>query len=111
MREAPIRPDPTAPKCDRDAGPEGLSSLLTRIRHWESGRPKPEVRGPALRLRVALEIGPYLGGNAARRIMESVSDDGGNLLPAIQPLLGCFLGKKAASHLSTRIVEIAVVRS
>ena len=90
---------------------EGLSAVLARIRTWESSRARPEVRGPAIRRRVVQEIGLYLGGKAAQRIIEPVSDDGGNLLPAIQPFLGRFLGQKAASHLSSHIVEVAVVRT
>ena len=91
--------------------PEGLSGVLARIRRWESSRARPEDRGPVIRRRVAQEIGLYLGGKAAQRIVEPVSDDGGNLLPAIQPFLGRFLGQKAASHLSTHIVDVTVVRT
>lgn len=90
--------------------PEGLPDLLAHLRNWDSSRAKPEVRGPEIRRRVAHEIGRFLGGKAAQQILQPVTDDAGNLLPAIQPFLGRFLGRKAASHLSTRIIEVAVVR-
>ena len=91
--------------------PGCLSAVLARIHAWESSRASPEVRGPAIRRKVEQEIGLYLGRQAARRIIHPVSDDGANLLPAIQPFLGRFLGQNAASHLSSRIIEIAVVRT
>jgi len=90
--------------------PAGLPGLLNRLRQWEAALPAPEVRGGAIRNRAAQEISLYLGANAARQITQAVRDDAGNLLPAIQPFLGRFLGRKAASHLSSRIVDVAVVR-
>jgi hypothetical protein len=102
------------PSTVRETSPEpetaGLLSLLSVIRNWQSGLPEPVVLGPAIRQRVAQEIGLYLGGCAASEIVQPVNDDAGNLLPAIQPYLGRFLGQKAASHLSSHIIEVAVVR-
>lgn len=95
---------------DGESDPGGLSKLLIRLRNWEAGLPEPDVLGPAIRRLVAQEIGFFLGGNAAREIVEPVTDDGSNLLPAIQPYLGRFLGRKAAAHLSSHIIEVAIVR-
>jgi hypothetical protein len=90
--------------------PPGLSKLFDRIREWESTRPAPEVRGPVIRERAAREVELFLGGEAAARLTQPISDDGNNLLPTIGPVLGRFLGKRAASHLSSHIVEVAVVK-
>jgi hypothetical protein len=84
---------------------------LNRLRDWDAGRPAPEVRGPVIRQRAERELGLFLGGNAAWQITQPVSDDGENLVPSIRPILGRFLGLKAASHLSSHIVEIAVLRT
>jgi hypothetical protein len=89
---------------------EGLSHLLSHLRSWETSLPAPKLRGITIRSRAAEELGVYLGGNAAQNVLQLVSDDAGNLIPTIQPLLGRFLGRKAASHLSSHIIDVAVVR-
>ena len=94
-----------------ETGAGELSALLGHLRNWEAGRPAPQVRGPMIRQRAAREIALFLGDNAALQIIQPVSDDGGNLVPAIRPTLDLFLGLRAAAHLSSHIVEVAVVRA
>jgi hypothetical protein len=89
---------------------EGVSTLLTRLRNWQACLPEAAVLGPAVRRLAAQEIGLYLGRRAAQEIVQPVTDDARNLIPAIEPCLGLFLGRKAASHLSSHIVEMALVR-
>jgi hypothetical protein len=110
LRRLQGEPEPALCHAAPESDTDGLSDLLSRIRTWESSLPEPGQRGPAIRTRAARELGLYLGGNAAERIIRPVSDDAGNLLPAIQPFLGLFLGRKAASHLSSHIIDVAVVR-
>jgi anti-sigma factor RsiW len=110
MELARIQAEPPARAAQPDPDGAGLSSLLTHLRSWESSLPAPEMRGVIIRLRAAKELGVYLGGSAAQHVLQPVSDDAGNLIPSIQPLLGLFLGRKAAAHLSSHIVDLAVVR-
>jgi hypothetical protein len=105
-----IQAEPRADRIQADPDPKGLSNLLSHLRSWESSLPAPELRGITIRSRAAEELGVYLGGNAAQYVLQLVSDDAGNLIPTIQPLLGRFLGRKAASHLSSHIIDVAVVR-
>jgi hypothetical protein len=105
-----IQTEPPAEGVQASPDPVGLSDLLSHLRRWESSLPAPELRGITIRSRVAQELGVYLGGNAAQSVLRPVSDDAGNLIPTIQPLLGRFLGRKAASLLSSHIVDVAVVR-
>ena len=105
-----IQAEPAGRVAQADPGPTGLSDLLSQIRCWESSLPVPELRSLTIRSRAAQELKVFLGGNAAQSALQPVSQDAGNLLPAIQPLLGRFLGRKAASLLSSHIVEVAVVR-
>jgi len=60
--------------------------------------------------RAAAEMVTYLGPKATARILQRVSADGRNLLTEIQPVLGLFLGRRAAGRLASRIVEASVVR-
>jgi hypothetical protein len=103
---------PAVPVCSALPEPEppGMQSLLTRLRDWDARRTAADAPGPTIRQRVAREVGFFLGGRAAEEVVRPVADDAGNLLPSIQPLLGRFLGRKAASHLSTHIVDVALVR-
>ena len=110
MEFSRIQAEPAGRVAQADQGPAGLSDLLSRLRSWESSLPVPELRGLTIRSRAAQELKVFLGGNAAQSALQPVSQDAGNLLPAIQPLLGRFLGRKAASLLSSHIVEVAVVR-
>ena len=62
--------------------------------------------GPgALKLRMASELIPYLGAVGANRILKSVSVAGEAPLPAVESVLGTFLGKVAASRLVDRMIE------
>jgi len=86
-----------------------LSRIQNRIRTWEARR-SADGWGAAAKERTAREIGPFLGNNGARILLRPVSDNGCNLLSTIEPLLANFLGKRAASELVSRVVEVAIVR-
>ena len=88
----------------------GLDGIMARIERWEARRSGPEHAGAAVKLEVAREIAPYLGGRAAGEILEPVADEGQDLLSTVEPVLGLFLGRKAASSLVSRIVETAIMR-
>uniref|UniRef100_Q01PL3 Zinc-finger domain-containing protein n=1 Tax=Solibacter usitatus (strain Ellin6076) TaxID=234267 RepID=Q01PL3_SOLUE len=105
-----LQAEPKEEEAQAEPDTEGLANLLSHLRSWESGLPAPELRGITIRSRAAQELGVYLGGDAAQSVLGPVSDDAGNLIPTIQPLLGRFLGRKAASLLSSHIVDVAVVR-
>jgi hypothetical protein len=59
---------------------------------------------------VAAEIGPFLGKQAAQRLLDPVSDTGEDLLCSIEPVLAGFLGEEAAAELVNRVVDVAIVR-
>ena len=88
-----------------------LQDLLTRVRAWESGAVRAERTGDALKQRVAGEIAPYLGKHATHSILQPVVEDGRNLLSSLSPLLTMFLGRRAAEHLVSHVVEHAIVRT
>ncbi len=65
--------------------------------------------GPALKRKVASELAPYVGPEAAERILQLVADNGENLLSTVDSALRLFLGKAAASRLTSRIVDRAIL--
>jgi len=90
--------------------PRLLARIRSSIRNWEAQR-SAAGWGEAVKFRTAREIGPFLGNNGARILLRPVSDDGCNLLSTIEPVLGEFLGKRAASELVSRVVEAAIMRT
>ncbi len=99
-------PEGTAPGHD-----EVLAGLMASIISWKVSRAEPDGKADAVTLRVASELGSYLGRNGTDRIMESVSYNAENLLSTVEPLLALFLGARAAAVLVNRIVDTAIVRS
>jgi anti-sigma factor ChrR (cupin superfamily) len=85
----------------------GLAGVLESIRGLEA---RSSAEGEAVKRSVGREIRPYLGGRAAIRILQDVSPGGRDLLPAVEPALALFLGRKAASLLVSRIVATSIVR-
>jgi hypothetical protein len=89
---------------------EEVSSLLVRLRGWERGESASARNGEALKRRVAGAIEPYLGKRAADTLLQPAREDGRDLLSNVAPLLTMFLGRRAAGHLVTHVVETAIVR-
>jgi hypothetical protein len=54
------------------------------------------------------EIAPFLGERAASRLLRSVSENGQDLLSAIEPVLANFLGDKAAGELVGHLLDTAM---
>jgi hypothetical protein len=71
---------------------------------------RPARTGEALKRRVAGAIEPYLGKRAADTLLHSVREDGRDLLSNVAPILTMFLGRRAAGHLVSHVVEAAIVR-
>jgi hypothetical protein len=91
---------------DQDGGVRGLlASTLAAIQRWQRDSDCAMVK-----VRVAAELGPYLGSKAARNVLEDVSAEGRNLLSAVEPALALFVGVKAAERLVTHIVDVSIVR-
>lgn len=87
-----------------------LASLLAGIQGWEAASASTGRSDGGVKRRVAGKVEKYLGTAATSKILQPVSDDGGNLLSTIEPVLALFLGRKAASRLVSHVVEAAIVR-
>jgi anti-sigma factor RsiW len=92
------------------SAPGLFPAVLAGIRRWEGETSQPEKGGTAVKRRVEAQIEPFLGQQAAARLLESVPDDGSNLLSTIEPVLANFLGSRAASELVGHVVEAAIMR-
>jgi hypothetical protein len=103
MREWLIHPNFESPAGSSVRGL--LASTLAAIQQWQKGSDCKIVK-----VRVAAELGPYLGSKATRNVLEDVSAEGRNLLSAIEPALALFVGVKAAERLVTHIVDVSIVR-
>jgi hypothetical protein len=93
----------------RGPDPEMLADILAGARNRNAARSRPDGCGEPLKVRVAREIGPFLGGRAARILLQLVSEDGKDLLSTIEPVLAHFLGDQAASDLVNHVVDAAIV--
>jgi anti-sigma factor RsiW len=102
--------DPAAAK-PRAAGTRAaaiLPALRNRMREWQSMRADAAQRDEIKR-RVVAEIRPFLGERGASQLLESVSDDGRDLLATLEPVLARFLGDRAGRDLVNRIVDSALL--
>jgi hypothetical protein len=93
-----------------DEHPARLAGLLALIQGWEAAADRDGRTGEGVKRRVAGQVGKYLGTPATSKILLPVSDDGGNLLSTIEPVLALYLGRKAASRLVGYLVDTATVR-
>ena len=96
-----------APRIPAEPGPFILAGIRAKIRNWEAQR-SSEQWTQGLKTRVARQIGPFLGSRGADCVLQPVSQDGENLLCAIEPVLAEFLGSRAASSLVGRVVDAAL---
>jgi|SRR5579871_7009340 len=87
-----------------------VEDLLSNLSALRSSLEQPELTGNALKTRVKSELVPYVGVEAADRILQSVAPSGENLLSTIEPVLRLFLGKAATARIVSRIVDRAIVR-
>jgi hypothetical protein len=80
-----------------------------RMKAPRQRRPGRNTRASAgvLKLRMTSELIPYVGAVGARQILKSVSVSGEPELPAVESVLGMFLGKAAAAQLVDRMIESA----
>lgn len=85
-----------------------LSNLLAAIQGWAAATDRRADED--VKQRVAGKVEKYLGDRATRKILLTVSRDGGNLLSNIEPVLALFLGRRAASRLVSHVVDTAIVR-
>ena len=87
-----------------------VEELLANLSELRSSLEQPEATGNALKLKVKSELIPYVGAEAADRILQSVAPSGENLLSTIESTLRLFLGKAATARIVSRIVDRAIVR-
>ena len=86
-----------------------LEGVLAKIRQWEAGRRGSETNSAAVRQSVAERIAVFLGSTAAGKVLDPVSEDNRDLLSRVEPILGEFLGPKAAASLVNHLVDVAIV--
>lgn len=93
--------------------PEGglPARMQAAMEQWENSAEERGRTGEQVRRRVATEIGPFLGAQATDAILQTVSDRADNLLTNLEPVLGLFLGARAASRLVGHVVDAALVRA
>jgi len=87
-----------------------LEAVLAHIREWAANRQEADPHGLLVRGRVAMEIGSYLGEAGAQRVLEAL-EGGEKLIPTLESVLSIFLGCRAASKLTQRIVDTAIMRT
>ena len=87
---------------------EGLSELRVRLRDLAAERNLADRRGRTVQETVLSQLAPFLGDRAANRLLQSVSQNGQDLLSIIEPVLANFLGNKAAAELVSHLVDTAM---
>jgi len=91
--------------------PQGQHGMIAAPRRGPGpSRPTPcrqsaRVGAGVLKLRMANELIPYVGAAGARQILKSVSVGEKSVRPAVESVLGVFLGKAAASQLVDRMID------
>ena len=88
--------------------PNGLATLQARMKELIADRANAERCG-ALHIKVAAEIAPFLGHQAAGQLLRSVSGKNDDLLCVIEPVLANFLGERAAAELVSHLLETLVL--
>jgi anti-sigma factor RsiW len=94
------------PSLDQD-----LEKMLAGIRRWKSE--VPEARFGELSSRITAQLDVYLGSGAASLVENRTgqASQQENLLDWMDPLLGAFLGRKAATALTSQLLrQIALER-
>jgi hypothetical protein len=87
-----------------------LSRMRAAIEQWEN-KTVESGTGEQVKRRVATEIAPFLGPEATETILGTVTENADNLLSNIEPVLGLFLGARAASRLVGHVVDAALIRA
>lgn len=85
-----------------------LAKIRSEIRAFQAARSDDRWHAE-MKSRVAREIGPFLGSNGARMLLQPVAENGRNLLSTIEPVLAEFLGPRAASELVSHVVDTSIV--
>lgn len=86
-----------------------LERVLSGMRDAEARTAQPGQTPADIKLRVAGEVGPFLGDHATQTILSTVSPGGDNLLSSVEPVLALFLGSRAAARLIDHVVERAIM--
>ena len=81
--------------------------IQSKIRQWRDDEPRC-LSAEVVRGRVAHQVGRFLGGQAAHRVLELVSPNNHNLYAVLEPLLGEFLGRSATASLIDRCVDATI---
>ena len=87
-----------------------LSDFLAKLSELQRKLQREGAAPEALRRRIESELLPYIGAEAASRILQGVAPGGENLLSTIDSALRLFLGKAASDRLVNHIVERAIMR-
>lgn len=92
--------------ADSEAAQPKLDGILAGAHRWES-----TVSPDAVKQRVGTAVAPFLGGNATRDLLGSVSATGENLLSTLEPVIALFLGCRAASRMFDRVVDRSILKA
>jgi hypothetical protein len=83
---------------------------MQAVRDWDARSRQSDPDLQEIKCRVAREITPYLGSQAADRILQAVAEGGDDLLARIEAVLALFLGTRTAGELTGHIVDATIVR-
>jgi len=86
-----------------------LDRVITATRGWDAARSAAPA-SESVKRQAAGKLSPLLGPRATRRILETVPENGDGLLPAVEPVLALFLGRRAAEEISGGIAKEVIVR-
>jgi hypothetical protein len=82
-----------------------LEGVRSRIRLWEADMHQAGQSPEEVRECVAGRVSFFLGERAARKVLEPVGRNNQNLLAVVEPVLGEFLGQRAAARVVNGLVE------
>ena len=88
-----------------------VTDLLASLSVLQNSLAQRGAGGDALKRKVESELIPYVGAEAAERILQPVSPGGENLLSTLETVLRLFLGKDATARVVSRIVDRAIMRT
>lgn len=86
---------------------EDLEKMLAGIRRWKSEAPETGSLGAELSSRITAQLDVYLGSGAASLVGNRTGQESHpeNLLACLDPLLGAFLGRNAATALTNQLLQ------
>jgi anti-sigma factor RsiW len=87
---------------------ESLEKMLAGIHKWRTENPQNGLGGAELERLITAQLSEYLGARAAAGVRHGESSEAGKgsgVLPAAEPLLAAFLGRRAAAALTSQLLE------